>query len=66
MSGILRGSTAIVGIGQTPWYRREASPHSEQKLALQAIVAAAEDAGIDPRDIDGFVSYGGENNAGHN
>jgi acetyl-CoA acetyltransferase len=65
MSGITRGATAIVGIGQTPWYGRESSPDSEQKLALQAIVAAAEDAGIDPRDIDGFVSYGMENNAGH-
>lgn len=32
------------------------------KLALRAIVAAAEDAGIDPRDIDGFVSYGSEKN----
>ena len=64
MARKLRGATAVVGIGQTPWYPRGGSPYSEHKLALQAIVAAAEDAGIDPRDIDGFVSYAGERNSG--
>jgi acetyl-CoA acetyltransferase len=34
------------------------------KLALRAVVAAAEDAGLDPKDIDGFVSWGSEKNAG--
>ncbi|MBB4155550.1 acetyl-CoA acetyltransferase [Sphingomonas jinjuensis] len=60
----LRGKTAIVGIGQTPYYKRGTAPDPEQKLALRAIVAACEDAGIDPRDIDGFVSYGSERNTG--
>lgn len=59
-----RGSAAIVGIGQTPYYKRGTSPDNEIKLALRAIVAAAEDAGIDPSEIDGFVSYGSERNAG--
>lgn len=59
-----RGATAIVGIGQTPYYRRGTSPDPEIKLALRAIVAACEDAGIDPADIDGFVSYGSERNTG--
>ena len=58
------GRTAIVGIGQTPWYKRGTSPDPEMKLALRAIVAACEDAGLDPRDIDGFVSYGSEHNTG--
>lgn len=58
----LRGATAIVGIGQTPYYKRGTSPDPELKLALRAIVEAAEDAGIDPRDIDGFVSYASERN----
>ncbi|MBP7337115.1 hypothetical protein [Niveispirillum sp.] len=58
----LRGATAIVGIGQTPYYKRGTSPDPELKLALRAIVAAAEDAGIDPRDIDGFISYASERN----
>ncbi|MBW6522662.1 transporter [Sphingomonas sp. RHCKR47] len=63
MSG-LRGAAAVVGIGQTPYYKRGTSPDSEMKLALRAIVAAAEDAGLDPAEIDGFVSYGSERNTG--
>jgi len=59
-----RGATAIVGIGQTPYHKRGTSPDPEIKLALRAIVAACEDAGIDPSDIDGFVSYGSERNTG--
>lgn len=58
----LRGAAAIVGIGQTPYYKRGASPHPELKLALQAIVGACEDAGIDPADVDGFISYASERN----
>lgn len=59
-----RGKTAIVGIGQTPYYKRGTSPDPEIKLALRAIVAACEDAGIEPSEIDGFVSYGSEKNTG--
>ena len=64
MTSPLRGSTAIVGIGQTPLYRRGASPDTEMKLCLRAIVSACEDAGLSPRDIDGFVSYGSERHEG--
>lgn len=66
MSGktTFRGATAVAGIGQTPYYKRGTSPDGETKLALRAIIAAAEDAGIDPADIDGFVSYGSERNTG--
>lgn len=60
----LRGATAVVGIGQTPLYKRGTSPDGEMKLCLRAIVAACEDAGISPRDVDGFVSYGSERNDG--
>ncbi len=56
----MRGATAIVGIGQTPYYKRGTSPEPELKLALRAITQAADDAGIDVRDIDGFVSYASE------
>lgn len=59
-----RGAAAVVGIGQTPYYKRGTSPDPEIKLALRAIVAACEDAGIDPAEIDGFVSYGSERNTG--
>lgn len=53
----LRGRAAIVGIGETTYYRHGQSPDPEFKLALKAILAACSDAGIDPRDIDGFSSY---------
>jgi hypothetical protein len=58
----LRGATAVVGIGQTPLYKRGTSPDPEMKLCLRAIVAACEDAGISPKDVDGFVSYGADKN----
>lgn len=64
MANVFRGATAIVGIGQTPHYKRSTSPDPELKLGLQAIVAACEDAGIHPSEIDGFVSYGSERNDG--
>jgi acetyl-CoA acetyltransferase len=61
MSGrTLRGKTAIAGVGETRYYRHGKSPVSEFKLALQAIVNACEDAGIDPHEIDGFSSYSNE------
>jgi acetyl-CoA acetyltransferase len=64
MVNSLRASAAVVGLGQTPWYKRATAPEPEMKLALRAIVSAAEDAGIDTKDIDGFVSWGSEKNAG--
>jgi len=44
----------VVGIGETQYYRHGTSPDPEFKLALKAILAACEDAGIYPREIDGF------------
>ena len=58
----LRGKVAIVGIGETKYYKHGQSPEPEFKLALTAILAAAEDAGIDPRDIDSFASYSNDRN----
>lgn len=61
MSGhSLRGRVAIVGIGETRYYKRGRSPDAEFKLALRAILAACRDAGIDPREVDGFSSYGND------
>lgn len=50
--------TAIVGIGQSE-YRRygEIMDRSEFELCCESIVAAADDAGIDVTEIDGFASY---------
>jgi acetyl-CoA acetyltransferase len=56
----MRGAAAIAGIGQTPYYKRGTSPEPELKLAIRAITQAADDAGIDVRDINGFVSYASE------
>jgi acetyl-CoA acetyltransferase len=64
MSNTLRGRAAVVGIGQLPWYKRGTAPEPEGKLALRAVVAAADDAGLDVRDIDGFTSWGSERNFG--
>ena len=55
---------AVVGIGQTPYYRRGESPHAERSLVLRAIDEACLDAGIDARDIDGFASYGADTQEG--
>ena len=46
---------AIVGIGQTDI--SPCSGRTEWQLALEAILAALEDAGIAPREVDGIVRY---------
>lgn len=58
----LRGRVAVAGIGETTYYRHGQSPDAEFKLALQAILAACADAGLNPRDIDGFASYSDDRN----
>jgi len=45
----------IVGIGQTEFSK--ASGRSEQQLAMEAILAACQDAGINPADIDGMTTF---------
>ena len=49
------GTVAVAGIGQSEYYRHGKSPDPEVVLGFKAILAACEDAGIDPRDIDGRV-----------
>ncbi|MFN0096771.1 MAG: thiolase C-terminal domain-containing protein [Dehalococcoidia bacterium] len=58
----IRGKTAIVGIGETRYYKRGAAPDPEFKLTLEAIMLAAEDAGIDVREIDGLASFSNDRN----
>src|SRR5580658_9289085 len=60
MERTLRGKVAIAGIGESLYFKRGKSPIPEFKLALQAILAAAEDAGIEVRQIDGFASFADE------
>ena len=59
----IHGRVAVVGVGESRYYKRGASPVSEFRLALDAILAAAEDAGIDVREIDGFCSYANDRNS---
>lgn len=61
MNHPLRDRTAIVGSGQTAFAK--SLPDTETSLAVQAIVAALADAGLDPGDVDGLASYTLEPNA---
>ncbi|WP_184720032.1 transporter [Caulobacter sp.] len=54
-------STAVVGVGVRQ-YKRGGAPLPEQGVLVGAIVDACEDAGLDPSEIDGFVSYGDDKN----
>jgi acetyl-CoA acetyltransferase len=58
----IRGRVAIVGVGETAYYKHGQATEPEIKLALQAILAACADAGLDPRSIDGFASYSNDRN----
>src|SRR5258705_7637568 len=58
----IRGQVAVVGVGETTYYKHGRAPESEFALALQAILRACEDAGIDPRQVDGFASYSNDRN----
>lgn len=51
----LRDATAIAGIGQTPFAK--ALDGTESELACRAVMAALDDAGIAPAEVDGLCSY---------
>ena len=57
MDRSLRGTVAIAGVGETAYYKRGQAPEAEFKLALMAVLAACEDAGISPKQVDGFASF---------
>ena len=63
MSGSIRGATAVVGVSEMH-YKRGQSPMTEQQMTIKAILGACSDAGVSPREIDGFVSYAGGSNDG--
>jgi acetyl-CoA acetyltransferase len=58
----LRGKVAVIGIGETTYYKHGQSPDSEFALVIKAILAACEDAGVDPKDVDSFASYSNDRN----
>ena len=62
MSLSVRGKAAVVGVGETTYYKRGDSPDPEFVLVLKAILAACADAGISPTEIDGYSSYSNDRN----
>lgn len=54
-SHLISKSAAIVGLGATEFSKN--SGRTELRLALEATLAALDDAGIDPTEVDGFSSY---------
>lgn len=56
----LQNQVAIAGIGTTPFTKPGRSGKSAFHLALEAVVDACTDAGVDPGSIDGFVTYAAE------
>ena len=57
MDRSLRGRVAVVGVGETEYFKRGQSPDAEFKLALKAILNACENAGISAKKVDGFASF---------
>src|SRR5579885_1768341 len=58
----VKDKAAIVGIGETTYYKRGQAPVSEFRLALEAILRACDDAGLRPTDLDGIASYSNDRN----
>jgi len=58
----IKDKVAIAGIGETTYYKRGTAPVSEFRLACEAIIKAADDAGIKVTDIDGIASYADDRN----
>ena len=61
MTHPLRNRVAIAGVGETDYSRN--SGRSELMLALQAIKAALDDAGIAPSEVDGLMTWRVDNSA---
>jgi acetyl-CoA acetyltransferase len=57
MTNSMRGQVAVAGVGETAYYKRGQAPDAEFKLALDAIIKACANAGINPQKVDGFASY---------
>src|SRR5271167_2779061 len=57
----LRDRAAVVGFGHTAYGRRgEFEGRGYASLVIEAVKKAADDAGISPKDIDGYASYSGD------
>ena len=54
-SNFLSGKTAVVGLGATEFSK--CSGRTEMQLAVEAVMMALNDAGIDPSEVDGISTY---------
>jgi acetyl-CoA acetyltransferase len=61
MNQTLSNKVAVAGVGLRQ-YKRGQAPMPERGVLVRAIVDACEDAGLDPAEVDGFVSYGDDKN----
>lgn len=59
-SATFAGTTAICGIGATEFSK--ASGRSELRLAVEAVAAALDDAGVDPAEVDGLATFTADTN----
>ncbi|MEZ4279193.1 MAG: hypothetical protein R3F21_06175 [Myxococcota bacterium] len=62
MTRSIRGRVAIAGVGESTYYKRGQAKEPEYVLTLQAILAACRDAGLDPKQVDGFASFSNDQN----
>lgn len=53
----LGGTAYVTGVGNTKYSKRQDT--NAEILAIEAVLAAAKDAGIAPHDIDGIIAYPG-------
>ena len=58
----MRGKTAVVGVGESRYYRAGQASETEFQLACIAIREAVEDAGLKLSDIDGFTTFARDRN----
>ncbi len=53
----MHGQAVVVGVGESAYYKHGDSPDTEFQLACTAIRRAADDAGLELKQLDGLVSY---------
>jgi acetyl-CoA acetyltransferase len=53
----VQGLTAVVGIGESVYYRQGRSPDPGLKLTATAVRNALDDAGLTPSEVDGLVTF---------
>ena len=51
----LRGKVALIGVGETDYYKHGMSPHSEFKLALMAIMNACANEDVGTAEVSHMV-----------